>query len=592
VSVIKLDKFGGMYPVVQTHLLPPVNASYSRDAFLYNGSLVPWRLPKELRTLTNANAKKVYRIPQNLVATGITDLSYWLEFDDADTDVLRAPVIDDTHKRYYYASPSVRPKYNTTARIALGQSPWYLGVPAPSVAPGVTPAVGAGTVVSRTYVYTWVSAYGEEGPPSPPTNTNGSNAVNWDITLTAADANDLGVNRNLTKVRIYRTITATSGATTYFFVAEQDITDTTYTDAATDAVIALNNQLQSTTWSGPPVDLQGMVQMANGVFAGFRENEVWFTEPFRPHAWPPQYTLAVEFPIVGLGVVGQTLVVCTKSYPARVSGTHPASFTISHITYPEPCVSRGSIVSTGEGVYYTSPNGVVLITPTSALNVTENWVSRHKWVALSGLWAALPIRAVRLGLCYFAFAMGAAAGAYTGWTVDLTTKEPSPVMFGHLTQPRGENKNLYMDPWTGIALTIQGGKMWYYDLTDDYAERQPYLWISKYFIHDKPVNYTAMSVYFLVPETSAGVPIVTPGARNTNDPQTLGASQYGLLRVYVYRPENAGRTLLCTREIRTSGELLRIYSGQMADVWQIEIEGRVAVDYFAMATTVRELSRV
>jgi hypothetical protein len=27
-------------------------------------------------------------------------------------------------------------------------------------------------------------------------------------------------------------------------------------------------------------------------------------------------------------------------------------------------------------------------------------------------------------------------------------------------------------------------------------------------------------------------------------------------------------------------------------VWQIEIEGRVAVDYFAMATTVRELSRV
>lgn len=598
-TVIKWDKFGGEYPSVQTHLLPPVNAALSQDAYLYNGSLTPWVQPKLLRALTSGTAKKVYRVPQNLAATGITDASYWLEFDDADTDVLRSPVVSDSFGRYYMASPSVAPKYNTTARIAAASAAFFLGIPAPSVAPTVAPVAGAGTVVARSYVYTWVSAYGEEGPPSPPTYNTGSNAQTWNITMTAAAAGDLGTDRNLTKVRIYRTITAVSGDTTYFLVAEQNIATTTYADLATntDAIVAQNNELQSTTWSAPPSDLLGITAMPNGVFAGFRSNEVWFSEPFHPHAWPSQYVLTTEFPIVGLGVTGQTLVVCTKSYPARISGVHPASMTVSHITYPEPCASRGSIVSTGEGVYYTSSNGVVLITPSSAVNVTETWINRAKWSSFSGLWAGLAIRAVRLGMSYFAFAMGSQNGSYLGFTVDLATKDPSPVMAGRLTQPRGQNDNVWMDPWTGVVLTIQGGSMYWYDLTgvnsiSSPISYQPYRWVSKYFITEKPVNFSAMNIFFLVPELYPGAPVATPGARNTASPQTLGANQYGIIRVYVHRPEEATITLVCTREIRTSGEVLRIPSGYKSAWWQFEIEGRVNVDSFAVATTVRELSLV
>ena len=68
------------------------------------------------------------------------------------------------------------------------------------------------------------------------------------------------------------------------------------------------------------------------------------------------------------------------------------------------------------------------------------------------------------------------------------------------------------------------------------------------------------------------------------DPQpTLAANQYGILRVY------ADGNLYTTREIRSSGELLRIYSSTKVEQWQYEVEGRVSVSNFQVATSVKEL---
>jgi hypothetical protein len=63
------------------------------------------------------------------------------EFTNADTDVVRAPVFGDVHDRYYYASTSFPPRYNTRARIEAaskgepGNQAWLLGINPPTVAP-------------------------------------------------------------------------------------------------------------------------------------------------------------------------------------------------------------------------------------------------------------------------------------------------------------------------------------------------------------------------------------------------------------------------------------------------------------------------
>ena len=42
------------------------------------------------------------------------------------------------------------------------------------------------------------------------------------------------------------------------------------------------------------------------MIAGWKDNEVWFCEPYRPHAWPVKYVVNVDYPIVGLGTIDQS----------------------------------------------------------------------------------------------------------------------------------------------------------------------------------------------------------------------------------------------------------------------------------------------
>jgi hypothetical protein len=71
--------------------------------------------------------------------------------------------------------------------------------------------------------------------------------------------------------------------------------------------------------------------------------------------------------------------------------------------------------------------------------------------------------------------------------------------------------------------------------------------------------------------------------RNTSENQTLQSDQYGIVRVY------ADNRLVMTRELRTSGELMRLPAGFKADYWQIEFETRVRINSVQLATSVKEL---
>ena len=142
--------------------------------------------------------------------------------------------------------------------------------------------------------------------------------------------------------------------------------------------------------------------------------------------------------------------------------------------------------------------------------------------------------------------------------------------------------NVEVDPWTGVALLVQGGGVYYYDFTDQNPTIVPYKWRSKTYQQNSRKNFQAMRCWFSIPST-------TPAQidRNTADPQpVLGVNQYGIIRVF------ADGQLYTTRELRTSGELLRIYSGIKCEEWSFEIEGRVNVSNLQVATSCKELALV
>ena len=586
-----------MWPALDDALGPPLNAALAEDTWTYSGNVVGLPVLKPLYTLIDQNKTKVYRLPNHYTDALHLEDSVWIEFAHPDTDVLRRQVVDDTCDRYYWASPLDQPRYlPNSLLVAAAPAPvgWMLGIPAPGAISGIVSGGVSGTLKSVAYVQTFVSAYGEEGPPSAPkTYTAQKIDATYTITFAQPDPLDVGTDRNITKMRLYRTITATNGTTTFFFVTEVVVGTVSYADNAavnTDAVIAFNAELESTNWQAPPVDLQGWVSLSNGIVAGFRNNEIWFCEPFRMHAWPAIYTLAVEYPIVGLGVQNNSLVVCTNGFAYTVIGAHPSSMSLQKIGGLMPCTSRGSIVSTTEGVYFSTPPGLALVTTGGLVIATKELIRKDEWNALVQI---NTLRSAMIGPAYYGYGQRIAgvfqldafqndmvqlddfAGARNGLLIDPTSQS---VAFNKLTTD-DPITNIMTDVWSGEVFVIKNGMVQWLDISDDQQEKAPFVWRSKLFQAGQKKNFQAAKVFFTVPPNTPALNPVEVEALV----QTLGSNQYGLFRVYA-----DGELVMC-RELRRSGEQFRLPSGFKADYWQFEVEARVQVDSIQAATSPTEL---
>ena len=680
---IKLQSFGGMMPSVNDRLLAETQAAYTENVWLYNGTLEPLKEQVLVHALSSPTTTTVFRIPLSTYDKGAIGTSFWMEFENIDTDVVRSPVAEDQYERYYWASSSHVPRYNTRARILAGQAPFTLGVPAPENAPvvslggtgsgfqpkrggytligkdasltyvpatrrlaaekvtyGVTgqtggfnlmrkipqkqyrldantsrgaysltgnwtdlnatfaissPGTGDGSsgsiAVVRSYVYTYVTAYGEEGPPSPPAVKQGAQADSWTVQC-YSPTTDQALNRNITGIRIYRSVTSSQGIATYFFVTELTLPTTQYIDSISDEIVTANNQLSTTGYTPPPTDLKGMIMMPNGMIAGFTDKEIYFCEPYLPHAWPVAYAMTVDFPIVGIGVLGQSLVVCTSSTPYVMTGTRPDNVASSKLSTIEPCMSKGSIVSTEQGVYYASPNGLVLVRPGALQVVTKNIIDKRAW--LERLVVNL-IRAGWIGDAYYcygptrvggfdssafdsgAFDIPGLSENFDGALIDPTN---SRVAYTVMSTPQPV-LNVIQDVWSGEILVVRSDGVFLMDVTDD-APFGTFQWKSKIMQTGSKKNIGVARVHF---ETLAGAPTLNP-VPNTALVQSLAADQYGLFRLY------ADGNLIFTREIRTSGELMKLPSGYKADFWQFEIEARVRIFSIEVASSAKELKTV
>lgn len=435
-------------------------------------------------------------------------------------------------------------------------------------------AYTAPTTITRAYVYTYVSDYGEEGPPSAPDTKSGIVGQTWNIALPSPSL-AVKAGRALSKKRIYRTVSGQTTTASYYLVDEVDIDTAAYDDSKSDDDLTSGTQLESLGWSPPPSDLKGAVAMPNGIIAAFRDNEVWFCEPYRPHAWPVEYQVSVDYPIVGLGVMGQTLIVCTTGYPWSITGVHPSKMSLAKIEANEPCQSRASIVSSPEGVYYVSPNGLVVAAPGQVRNLTAGLLDPAGW---QNGYSLVRMRAVRFNTAYLGI-IAPSGTRYRGVLIDSLNLDR--VAFTEILDNSLLPTNFQPDFYAGVPLAIIGTNLYVLDPPDG-ASVGPYVWRSKIFKLPRPDNLGAMKVYFKVP---SGAPSLDP-VPNITRPMTLGPNMYGIVRVY------GGGRLVFEREMRGSGDIFRLPTGFKSDEWQIEIEARVVVRDIQVASSPRELERV
>ena len=579
-TALRFEKFGGQMPIYDERLLPPDNAAYVENAYLQSGTLEPLAADIYLHTLSDVDKKYAFRVP--IANPGIDNMidSYWLEFNDPNTTVVISPVNQLADGgRYYWASPyGGPPGYTTKARIEGSLPSLILGIPRPAAAPSITVTGGAVPTVTRAYVYTWLSGLYEEGQPSPPALMTGNYTGTWNITMTAPTTADMA-NRDLRYTRIYRTETGTDGSVGFFFVAELPIATLTFADNVSGDIVANSEILASEDWSGPPANLRGLTSMPNGMIAGWTANgEIWFCEPYRPHAWPVKYMLSVEAPIVGLGTIDQNVMILTVGQPYVANGTHPSIMTLRQVQPLEPCTAQGSIVSTPQGVIYTSYNGLILIGPSGGRNLTVNLIRKDQWLRLINLRTIHATYFMEGYYCYSsvidgvfedaayqtddAYQQGDFTGTMVGAHIALTDDR---LGYMTLTSPL-PTYNVMLDVWTGETMVIRDGKVFHVDRRE-YMPRQSYRWRSKLIQLPYKENLGAAKIFFEQP----------------NGPLP---DQETVFRLFV-----DGR-LRYTRPVSKSGEQFRLPSGYMADTYQFELEGQLLINNLQVATSPRDLRQV
>lgn len=551
-SNVKLQNFGGMLPVQDERILPDNYAANADGTWLYSGSLKGLNPSVLLRTLAGGTSvNNAWHIP-NLpgLPSGANE---WIEANNPNTDLVKAPTINDQFYRFYLFNSLNAPTYNTLGRIRSSAAWYTLGIPTPHTTPTVSPVGGTGTALVRAYLYTWISAFGEEGAPSPATLATGHiNTPTWNIGVTAPLSADT-TNRNLTTTRIYRTVTGANGVASFFFVADIPIGITTYSDTLPDTSITGGTQLPTTLYTPPPTTLQGAVSMPNGIMAGWTGNDIWFCEPYLPHAWPAEYTVSVDYPIVGLGVIGSSLVVCTEGYPQVATGNHPSVMSFSKIEVNEPCASRKSIVSTIQGVYYASLNGLIRANAYQMVNITRPVCDNKTW---QNLLDPPNTRAVWWNDGYLIFSV-APSSKTQGVFIDPSDQRISFIKYN----PSLVVRNIQDDLFSPKTLFISGSGIYDWDSTGS-APMQSYTWKSKKFQLPFEDNFASGQIFY--------------------DPPTGWAGALPTVKVY------ANDNLVLNRTF-TSGEVIRLPSGFKANTYQFEVNANVIIHSMQFATSTKEL---
>jgi len=135
--------------------------------------------------------------------------------------------------------------------------------------------------------------------------------------------------------------------------------------------------LDTDNFDPPPATLKGLTLVQNNILCGFDGNQLFFSEPGFPHAWPPEYVLTFEYDIVAIAAVAGYILVLTKEYPFQVSGNNPATMAFARIDTLYPCVSKRSVVNMGFGVVYATFGGLAVYNPSAGADLITKYV--HDW---------------------------------------------------------------------------------------------------------------------------------------------------------------------------------------------------------------------
>lgn len=407
---LTFQQFSGIAPCIAPRLLPATLAQEALDVKLWSGELRP-HYADEILQYIPSNIQSIYRYKWK-------NKTYnWLMWP-YETRVAKGPVYDDENNRIYFMNPngfyvtdsSLLKDRDYTNGLDESGTPYYTaGIPRAGYGTMSVSGSGSGDIEARSYIICYVRQWPDGtidvGKSSEPYATSWDAAARRTIDVRPGQTVKISVGNisdtdiaktGVNKVYIYRSEVTSSGQALYSYVDQFDINPSHVTNNPNATWITggwyeyldkkANTQLgeacPSLYWDAPVDGLKGLVSLQNGLFAAYKDSTVYVSDWNAPHAWPYEHTVTIDYPIVGLGSFGNTIVVCTEAAPVLIVVQDPTNPTTKAIQENCPCVSADSIVNTRKGVIFASQNGLVLINSTSPTFITEKLLTQDEWLPL------------------------------------------------------------------------------------------------------------------------------------------------------------------------------------------------------------------
>lgn len=393
---ITIDKFKGTAPRIEPRLLSSEYAQISTNIRYDSGALLPIKQFNNIAVApTDIDVYSIYKY--KLTPTS----DKWLYFDTNIT-LAKDPLYSSADNRIVISgmgAPRIFDNAIATANNTLTANNTYLlGIPVPDAPTMAVTSLGSSAFESRAYVIqydrVWPDSKIDQGPLSAPAVTAGglyyvdctSNG-----TVTISDIADAPYGCGITNITISRSGT-THQDSAFHFVRTFSIADakagtvsgvtwdgTSSTFTVVDSLLAadLGPACINQDYIGPASNTKGIVQISSGMLAGFCDNYVCFSEPYQCHAWPDQYRVAIDSPVVGIGHFGDVIVVCTDAEPYIISISDPANAIAFPIKEFAPCISAEGIVSYRDAVVYPSEAGFIRIDRLGVANLTQSIADIH-----------------------------------------------------------------------------------------------------------------------------------------------------------------------------------------------------------------------
>ncbi len=304
----------------------------------------------------------------------------------------------------------------------------------------------------------------------------------------------------------------------------------------------------------------------------------------------------------------------------------PLNVTMQKLDSIDPCVARRSIATTLAGVFYSSPQGIIMNDSTQSTLVTLPLFTREEW---QNFFSPTTVYAVPYGMQYIAFDTTSSGFIFSPaeQLAPLTTLD----RFSNVTA-------IQQDGYSGDVYLLQANQVSLWDPPT--STPYTYTWMSKEFDLPKPVNMGAFRLKFNANPFNIAAsnitayqnfnnanlpyhPSVGPGGLNPLNWATLNAARFSPVAYagavlpqiknplggspdynisYLLNPPAAVTVNVLARDLNSvwntqytatiTDELThRLPAGFKSDVWQVELIGNSPIYSFSMAETPKELMR-